>query len=550
MANIKLDAALAAIGAGIHIVAAPYTDISNQLIAAQATLGATGGKIYIPAGVFYAQNIPIIDGIYFEGAGEIATQLKLPNGAIQSMFVASGSVYYGWGFKGIYFSGIYSSILNSPLGAPTDNPRSRFNCIDLAAAQTVWIGLIENCRFEYFNCAYSGASASAGTNFDLYVRFDNCVFQYNSTACEFSEHIQLSNCFFLANGSTNGSALNGGGAITGRLNDCTVRNCWFVSNYQGAYSTGGGSSIFNTQFIGCLFAAQKSSDLMIDAYCTVTGCAFWGLGSSTTYGIVLKRGNHTITGNKFNEGGGSYQGACIRVSDDGTAMGFYSVTVTSNLFYLGDDPTGPAIDFSGMINASSNARCWSITANTVYTNRSQFIKSHLFYSSELSINNNSFYLTGDYTSGTPIALVEMYTVEGNTFIGNSFYCSGVANKANILGGVIRSTLVVGNRLSSTNAAIINMVLRGGTGSDIVGFIAQNNSGYITRNSGNALFAGAIRVPVIHGLANTPNIQDIQLTAQGPVDAPPWVSDVTSTQFIINFSVGSTTSVGWCASCNN
>lgn len=551
-----LPGALAALGLSevtgiVNINAASLTDISAKIIAAQTTLGAAGGKIVIPAGVFYVQNVPLIDGIYYEGAGETATQLKLPNGATLAMFIASADLTIGWGFRNIYFSGIYNSTLfGAGNGGGAFLARSTLNCLDASAATNVVCGNLENCWFEYFNTAYNGPQAS-GTNLDLYLSVINCRFQYNNIGAYFSEHLQLLDSFFSMNGTTNGSALTGGGAITGRFNDCIIRTSYFVSNYRDAYPAAG-KQIINTQFIGTLFCNQTLSGLTITESCVVSGCAFWANSAVTSYAIICLFGNHTITGNKFNETGASYVGGCIQFNDSGNAITLLNFTLSANYFRMNDAAAGPCLNFNGLTNGGSGVRGMSIIGNTGLFNRNQFIKANLFYTSEQSIVGNSFYCNGDYTTGTPIALIEMYTGEGNTFVGNTIVASSAANKCNVLGGVISSTLVNSNTFRTFNGATMNVFLSGGIGSSITGLIAQNNKGYVTRNSGTATLTAATSVVVTHGLANTPNIQDIILTSQSAAIAlPPYVSTVTSTQFTINYpGIAVTGNIGWVISCNN
>lgn len=546
-----LPAALTTIGEGVPIVASPNTDISAKIIAAQTTLGAAGGRISIPAGVFFVQNVPLIDGIYYEGAGETATQLKLPDGATQSMFVAASNLLIGWGFRNIYFSGIYNSIIfGAGNGGGQYLTRSTLNCIDCTAITNVVCGNLENCWFEYFNTAYHGPQAS-GTNFDLYLSVINCRFQYNNIGAYFSEHLQILGSFFSMNGTTNGSALTGGGAITGRFNDCIVRTSYFVSNYRDAYPAAG-QQITNTQFIGTLFCNQTASGLTITESCVVAGCAFWANSAVTSYAIICLFGNHTITGNKFNETGASYVGGCIQFNDSGNAITLLNFTISANYFRMNDAAAGPCLNFNGLTNVGSAVREMSVVGNTGLFNRTQFVGSNLFYNSEISYVGNSFYCNGDYTTGTPIALIEMYTGEGNTFVGNTIFASGAAQKCNVFGGVISSTLVNGNTFRAFNGAIMNVFLSGGIGSSITGLIAQNNKGYVTRNSGVAALAAATSVVVTHGLANTPNIQDIVLTSDSAaIVLPPYPSNITSTQFTINYpGLAVSGNVGWIASCNN
>lgn len=535
----------------ISIVATTGTDISASIIAAQATLGAAGGKIILPKGTFFVQNVPLIDGIYYEGAGETATQLKLPNGATSSMFIASADLTIGWGFRNIYFSGIYNSTLfGAGNGGGAFLTRSTLNCLDASAATNVVCGNLENCWFEYFNTAYNGPQAS-GTNLDLYLSVINCRFQYNNIGAYFSEHLQILGTFFSMNGTTNGAALTGGGAITGRLNDCIVRTSYFVSNYRDVYPAAG-KQVINTQFIGTLFCNQTLSGLTINESCVVSGCSFWANSAVTSYAIICLFGNHTITGNKFNETGASYVGGCIQFNDSGNAITLLNFTISANYFRMSDAAAGPCLNFNGLTNGGSGVRGMSVVGNTGLFNRTQFVKCNLFYSSEISYIGNSFYCNGDYTTGTPIALIEMYTGEGNTFVGNTIVAASAANKCNVLGGVISSTLVNSNTFRTFNGATMNVFLSGGIGSSITGLISQNNKGYVTRNSGTATLTAATSVVVTHGLANTPNIQDIVLTSQSAAIAlPPYVSTVTSTQFTINYpGLAVTGNIGWIASCNN
>lgn len=549
-----LPAALTTIGEGVPIVASPNTDISAKIIAAQTTLGAAGGRISIPAGVFFVQNVPLIDGIYYEGAGETVTQLKLPNGATASMFVAATNLNTGWGFKNIYFSGIYNSTfygINSGGGA--NITRSIYNCIDFTAATTVNQGTIENCWFEYFNAGFAGpAAGSAGTNFVYYVAVKGCTFQYNNIGITFGEHVHPSQCFFMFNGITNGSAFTGGGGITGRLNDCTIQRCWFLSNYQGIFrGVADNGSVFNTQILGCLFAANQQYDIVANNSCIISNNAFWAFaGYATAAAIVLLGPNHTITGNKFNEPGAYYTGACIQLQDGNVSTLFTNLIISANWFNLANAAAGPAIDFTtGIQNAGSVVQAFSVSANTAYTNRTQFLKCATVYNSCGAITGNTFYLTGDYTTATAIALIEMYTVSQVTATGNAFYTTGAATKANIFGGTIQACAFTANTLTTTGGSTCNMFL---AGTNITGATIQNNPGYKTRNSGVAALAAATSVVVTHGLANTPNIQDIVLTSDSAaIVLPPYPSNITSTQFTINYpGLAVSGNVGWIASCNN
>lgn len=551
LAQLILDLASVGVAAGggvTAISAVTGDDISAKIITAQATLGAAGGRIILPAGVFFVQGVPLIDGVYYEGAGETVTQLKLPNGASSAMFIASADLLIGWGFRGIYFSGIYNSTFfgaNNSGGALL--PRSTQNCIDTSAATNVVCGNIEDCWFEYFNRAYNGSAAS-GTNFDLYVSAINCRFQYNNIALLFSEHYQPLDCFFSYNGTTDGAALTGGGAVSGRINDCIFRACWFASNYVDVFAAAG-KTVQNTQFIGCGFFSAMSVNLVLDMYCIVSGCTLWGNAAVTSYGMKLRGGYHAITGNKFNETGGSFVGGCIQLNDSGANLQISNLTITGNTIQLLDATCGPFLDSSGLTNNSSQWFCSNITGNTVFANRKKLINQSgnaLVFG--LAISGNSFQLQGDYTSGTPIAFMDFKTgaaALGNIVTGNIVEL--ISGKGNLIGGQVYGSIITSNFFDPfVLGATFNLFLAGAT---TTGVTIQNNRNYVTRNSGTAALAAAISIVVTHGLASTPNIADIILTPQGACLTPPYVSTVTSTQFTINIAAATTANIGWVATCN-
>jgi len=503
--------------------------------------GGKGRVELLPGAIYYCQGVTLIGGVNIYGVG---AEMRLPSGATSSMFVALGDINVPFSIVGLYLSGIHSPTFYGAVNVGGTNvARSTESCIDMSAATSVNAGVIQDCWFEYFDRAYKGASAS-GTNYDLYTEFRSCRFQFNNVALQYSEHLHLDGCHFYANGTTSGSALNGGGAIYARSNDATIVRCWFHTNYIGI-GPNGSAVVNNTQIVGCLFCRQVSADLILGAMNVVSGCAFWGDSAATSYAILVRDSRNMISGNKFNEAGGSYQGACIAMDDVGATKFFYGGAITGNTFYLYDNPSGPAIDFTKMTNGGSGYRGLAISGNTVGTNRTKFISSGTAYNSEITIDGNNIYCAGDYTTATAIALIEMYTSEGNVVSGNMFNADQGATKVNIFGGVLSATNITGNMFRARSGATMNVIKSGAT---VTGMSAQQNVGFKTYASGTGSISAATSVTINHGLVSTPAIADITLTPQGSTASTgqPYVSSVTSTQIVISVPTSGTLSVGWTA----
>jgi hypothetical protein len=133
------------------------------------------------------------------------------------------------------------------------------------------------------------------------------------------------------------------------------------------------------------------------------------------------------------------------------------------------------------------------------------------------------------TNSVGIRLKASNGSRGNCFSGNTFSCFASSVTAVGIDAGLLACVVVGNKVSSVTTLL---TVRGSDANTII----RNNLGYATETDGTATVAnGTTSIAVTHGLAATPNLQDISVTPTNDLGNASqfWISTPTSTQFTIN-----------------
>jgi len=227
-------------------------DDTAAFVAASAAASVDGGIVYVPPGLWRAQNVPVISNVNFRGAGWSATTIKLIDGATNPLFrygTADDCQQAGW----------FDMSLE---GLGTSGPDG----IDMSTALSWQFSENHGLRIWKFRRGVTGSQNDRRPYFAFCQFWQNDVGYY-----VLNNHPQISGCDIRDNNyGVSGMTLydmqmtntilirnNYGIApdVGGSLSQCLFTNCSIFGNYFIGAKVG-----YGVEFSGCFLVAGAGMD--------------------------------------------------------------------------------------------------------------------------------------------------------------------------------------------------------------------------------------------------------------------------------------------------
>lgn len=480
-------------------------DDTTAIQAAIDSLPSTGGAVYFPSGVYH------VSGIYIDGTSGSKTGVTLyGDGRGSEVFLITGSngenviaANSGTDFT-IRNLTINGNVAGNPIpGSPTDPDYEKWNGIRMAGVERA---LITECLIV--NCGFGGILPGAANLTDSpsqQIIMSNNIMRDNSfgIGAMYQNANIIENNVIVAN-------LTYGMVVDQFSSQCVIAGNTVIGN--------GNNGIFGYRVDRCTFSgnvcrSNSGVGLVIDNGSvdnTIIGNA---CGDNTNSGIKVIGGayNNTVSGNTCDNNG--QYGINVDGSGNNVIVGN---TVRENTY------SGIGIVSSPNTVVNDN-NCYLNQGSGVYSQDSNLGVCN----GNICVNNNQFGNAND--SG--IRLVgssAAWSIVGNKCFDDQApktqnYGIRTENTASgqfITNNVVSANLTAGMSLVNTNTV-------------------RQNSGWATESNGTAMIpSGSTTVVVNHNLASTPNIDGISVTAASTLNAASffWVSNVTSTNFVISLNV--------------
>jgi len=483
------------------------TDDSDAFNEATEWVGVHGGgELFVPPGQYVVQDVALLEGVGYRGAGQLASILRLPDSPSATMFKAGAvETFDGGGFFGLQLDG----------GGTTD-----YNAIDFSAVTTLEVTQIVDCFIHHFNKAYRGSGAVGAGN-DRFPVIDRCRIWYNVVGLYINEHTIVKLADVRANDI----------GIQGRINDCQFLGTRINYNRIGL-GPDGTNRMTNSTVADCTFYKNSEVTLDVGQANTIIGNYLVGTGSGCS-GVILNGTRNQVLGNRIGltVAGNSFGDGAVRFAFATSDLN----VISGNVFVSYDGPCITA-------DSSVNLRVAKISENTFFLKDNPAISLlNAAGCPGLSILDNTIHFTG--TLAGDLVDITQPSV-GMNIIGNHVFNEGGSITAAFGGSLSESTFAL-NRLRNSGAAtgVLTDATLNATS------IVRDNFGYKTAASGTTtVTSAATSVTVTHGLARTPAAKDIMVTPTNSTDAAKfWVSDVGATTFKINVDAapgGSGATFGW------
>jgi parallel beta-helix repeat protein len=469
------------------------------------SLPSYGGSVYVPSGVYN------VSGLYLDGTSGTKTGVTLfGDGRGSELFLISGSsgenvlaANSGNDFV-VRSLTINGNVAGNPIpGSPTDPDYEKWNGIRLAGVEraTVTECLIVNCGFGGILPGAANLTDSPSQQ----IIISNNIMRDNSfgIGAMYQNGNVIENNVIVAN-------LTYGMVIDQFSSQCTVSGNVVIGN--------GNNGIFGYRVDRCTFVGNvcRSNDgvgLVIDNGSvdnTIIGNA---CGDNTNSGIKVIGGaySNTVSGNACDNNG--QYGVHIDGSGNNVVVGntirentYSGIGVSSSPNTIVNDNNSYLNEGSGVYAEDSNL---GLCNGNVCVNNNQFG----------NVNDSGIRLVGT-SSGWSIVGNKCFDDQGVKTQNYGIRTEGSATGQFITNNAVSANLTAGMSLVNTNTV-------------------RQNTGWVTESNGTAqITSGTTTIAVNHNLSSTPNIDGISVTAASTLNAASffWVSNVTSTTFVININV--------------
>lgn len=236
-------------------------DSSAAVLSAIAQLGARGGVVIFPPGIFNVQGLPLRSGLYYRGAGRgslsgsTGTTLNLPAAPTTHLFISDAT-------SDIYGGGVADMSLG---GGQLRNASPLYDCFNFSTMTgELHRFRMENLYAHNFRHAFHGAVEGGGR--DRSPTLHNCDFWFNAVALYTSEHPIFSgvndirsNNFGLT-GPTSGS----------QPYDILITGQKFNYNKKAIAPQTGGTPFSSVFFNAGSFFKNEQVDMLMEVNCSVT----------------------------------------------------------------------------------------------------------------------------------------------------------------------------------------------------------------------------------------------------------------------------------------
>jgi len=244
-------------------------DSSSAFIAAAAALGTGGGEVYIPAGVYIVQGLPLRPGLIWKGASprgttyvttiNSGTVLRLPASPSNHMFLSSQT--------GDFMGG---GILNCELDGRQDYRLTpSYDGINFSSVTgELHLFAVRDCYIHNFRRGYMGTSGTGGDQ-DNY--FAHNIIAYNFIGVYAADHPEVMDSndfrynFYGISGLSSGSQA---------VYDLPVIGCKFVQNKYGIAPQPGGAAFNFMNIANCVFTRNEILDVEMGPQGSIEGCRF------------------------------------------------------------------------------------------------------------------------------------------------------------------------------------------------------------------------------------------------------------------------------------
>lgn len=415
----------------------PDDSVAVQRAAEKASV--KGGVVYIPAGQWRFDDIPVFDNVDYVGAGWRATKISPVFGSSNSIFryMDSGELQ-GGSFSNMYLYG---------------NGTDQGHGIDLSSGSK-WEFSPGNrgLRIENCNIGLYGTANNRRPYISESYMWNNNIGIYSS-----GNHIQLDSIDFRGNSI---------GLSGDAMYDMQVDNCSFVRNTHGVLPDdfSGGGSIQQTTFTGCMFFGNYQGAAVVDARVRFTNCHLIYTSEASTESDCF--------GVYFDGSDCGWEGGIVR-AETGDGFGDYAFIIDSAENCIIQGVTFNIARFARTEPARSTYRRIKIdnNAGNVTHGRFAFLQVGVNGFQGCSVSGNLIGITGeqadyvsDLTTGDGFLEVDVsHPFIGNMFCNNVFHTlnNGIlayaydldANGCIVTGNICRKT--AGFNLSSTDADTVN-----------------------------------------------------------------------------------------------
>jgi hypothetical protein len=377
-----------------------------EILNAVADIGT--GTVYLTSGNFVCSGLPIKTGLSYRGAGDSSTVLRLPSGATNGMFVASGA-------EAINGGGIYDLAIDGS-NAPT------FNGIDFGASAQLSEFHIERCYIHNLNHGYHGSLD------DRFCPIVDCKIYNNDVGVYVvNNHPHLKSCNIIGNVI----------GLGGTPYDMSCDSSRFDYNTYGVKGVNLGD-VNACFFTNCTFYNNTEIGIDIGSDCTIVGCQIGGPVSKI--GVSISGTYSTISGCSFRSDGSV--GPMVYFTYGRICNG---TVISSNSFHT---PSADVI----MSGTGAGYERWhiSIIGNIIRTNKHAIsFPNGLVYG---VISNNTIEFNGNI--GTDPLIYLPSSGVGSCVVTNNVLYSPVADACGP--GILidaRSSIIMGNRLRSVGEIV-------------------------------------------------------------------------------------------------
>lgn len=396
-------------------------DDSAAFVAAVKAASSLGGTVYVPPGVWRAQNIPVVSNVSFRGAGWNMTTVKLIDGATLPLFKYNSSTICeqaGWAYMSL-----------EGLGTTGPDGIDMSNALSWQFSQTIGVRIwkfkkgiygSKNDRRPYFSFCQFWKNDVGYYVISNHPQFTGCDIRDNNYGISGLTlyDMQMTNCILIRNNY--GIVPDTGGS----LSQCLFTNCSIFGNYFIGAKVGTGA-----EFVGCFLVAGAGMD--------ASSIGIW-----------------------FDQPYASFKAGAIRAEVvDG--WGDSAFVIRGNTDIVIDGVTiEPITNFARTDPSIALYRRIRIT-NCTGTIKGYFAKFHSTGTSGCQgciISGNTIEIPatgGLLTTGDGVVdILKSFSSIGNQIKDNVFHCFDSGYQAHAIRADITSSLVMGNIMRNTQGVYI------------------------------------------------------------------------------------------------